>query len=80
MGQSQEEAIRELQEKRNQAFRERMEAEQRLRVEVARKNPQVAGVQPPDVERCPHGIPLARSCRICDVATEKDIKDRIPIQ
>jgi hypothetical protein len=32
-----------------------------------------------DIERCPHGIPLERSCRKCDVVTEDQIQERKPL-
>lgn len=76
--QSQAEAIAELEQKRRQAFLERMKQEQAIREEVAKKNP-TPGAPPDNIDRCPHGIPLGRSCRICDVVTDDQIKDRIPL-
>jgi len=55
----------------------RMQAEQELREKIA---PTVQGkkVSELDLERCPHGIPLRKSCPKCDVVTEDQIQDRIP--
>ncbi len=56
----------------------RMQREQELREQIAPKV-QGAPVSELDLERCPHGIPLRKSCPKCDVITEDQIQDRIPL-
>lgn len=57
------------------ALIERMRREQEIRERTApATNPAN------DVERCPHGVPLRKSCPKCDVVTEDQIQDRIPVQ
>ena len=58
------------------ALIERMQREQEMRDRVA-----PTGQRTDDnIERCPHGVPLRKSCPKCDVVTEADIQDRIPVQ
>ena len=67
---TQEEAIREL-------FNRRMKRTQEIQQQQPQQQQQQNPHEVPD--RCPHGVPLARSCRKCDVVTDADIKDRIPV-
>ena len=59
------------------ALRQRMAREQELRDAAAPKvgNRQVNEL---DLERCPHGIPLRKSCPKCDVVTPDQIQDSVP--
>ena len=47
----------------------------RMRLEQEMKEQRIKD----DVERCPHGVPLSRSCRKCDVVTPDQIQDSVPI-
>jgi len=60
------------------ALMERMRAEQEKREKVA---PKVNGqsVSELDLERCPHGIPLRKSCPRCDVVTPDQIQESVPM-
>ncbi len=58
------------------ALIERMRIEQEMREKVAPQGQRADA----DVERCPHGVPLRKSCPKCDVVTEDQIQDRIPVQ
>lgn len=52
----------------------RMQQEQEIRDKVAPQGQKFDDT----IERCPHGIPLRKSCKICDVVTEDQIQDRVP--
>lgn len=56
------------------ALRRRMESEQQLLQQAAQQN--IVNV---NVERCPHGVPLRKSCPKCDVATPDQIQDSVPL-
>jgi hypothetical protein len=59
------------------ALIERMRKEQEMRDQIAKQQPQK--VNEMDEERCPHGVPLRKSCPKCDVVTEDQIQDRHPL-
>jgi len=56
---------------------ERMQREQEIREKTT---PPVQGqkVSELDLERCPHGIPLRKSCPKCDVVRPEDIQESVP--
>ena len=60
------------------ALIERMQREQDIRSKAA---PKIQGqqVSEMDLERCPHGIPLRKSCPKCDVVTTDQIQESIPL-
>ncbi len=60
------------------ALLERMRREREIRDKAA---PTVQGQQVSelDLERCPHGIPLRKSCPKCDVVTPDQIQDSTPL-
>lgn len=51
------------------ALLRRMEQEQALKGQMVKD----------EVERCPHGVPLSRSCKKCDVVTPDQIQDSVSI-
>lgn len=51
----------------------------KVQQEQAARGPRVAENVDPNIERCPHGIPLRKSCPKCDVVTPDQIKDSVPL-
>lgn len=62
------------------ALRQRMMKEQETRDKVTAQ--QVGSKMPiseVELERCPHGIPLRKSCPKCDVLRPDEIHDSMPL-
>jgi hypothetical protein len=76
---SQEDAIRELFEKRMKQEQDLFEKYNKPGVTTQPRPIDPTGVLQSVPDMCPHGVPLARSCPKCDVITENDIQSSIPL-